>query len=531
MKDILLQNFGIDAIDIKKLAGYENINYRVATTNGIYVFKTYKYDEHLFNLLVAESKVLDYLSAKNDTQFPHPLKTIDNLFVKKIKVVDEYLIIRLLTFLEGTFLAESKHTPELFQSFGVFLAKMDSELLQIHNYTIEARKYEWDVQHVLLNTPFIQKIQAPEKRKVVAYFLQQFREIVAPELSNLRLSILHNDANDWNVLVKEGKISGIIDFGDIVYSPLINELAVAICYAIMGKDDPISWACQIISGYHSILPLEEKELDLLYYLVAAQLCISVCNSANNKLLDPDNTYISISEKPAWELLFHWLKINPLFAKNEFRKAANFQEIQSEPIVKKVAKRHQYISPIVSLSYGNPIYMERAAFQYMYDGYGNTFLDAYNNIPHVGHSHPKVVEAGQRQMAKLNTNTRYVYDLLNEYSEKLLAKFPSTLNKVYFVNSGSAASDLAIRLARHHTKSENIMVMEHGYHGHTNIGIDISDYKFNNKKGPGQKSYILKTPMPDTYWGQHKEADAGQKYALEAMELVKLVNWISITTPM
>ena len=156
---------------------------------------------------------------------------------------------------------------------------------------------------------------------------------------------------------------------------------------------------------------------------------------------------------------------------------------------------------------------------MYDGYGHTFLDAYNNIPHVGHMHPRVVEAGQKQMAKLNTNTRYVYDLLQMYSEKLLSKFPSKLNKVFFVNSGSAASDLAIRLARHHTKCDNIMVMEHGYHGHTMTGIEISDYKFSNKKGPGQKPWILKTPIPDTYWGKYQNDGAGMEYARDAAGLL------------
>jgi 4-aminobutyrate aminotransferase-like enzyme len=164
-------------------------------------------------------------------------------------------------------------------------------------------------------------------------------------------------------------------------------------------------------------------------------------------------------------------------------------------------------------------MNRSAFQYMYDNYGNTYLDAYNNIPHVGHSHPKIVDAGQRQMAKLNTNTRYLYDQLAEYAEKLLKKFPSKLNKVYFVNSGSAASDLAIRMAKIHTGSEKLMVMEHGYHGHTQAATDISDYKFNHPKGQGQKNYILKTKIPDTYRGQYTNENAGKLYAKEAIEQI------------
>jgi len=221
------------------------------------------------------------------------------------------------------------------------------------------------------------------------------------------------------------------------------------------------------------------------------------------------------------MLYRWLSISPVAAENQFRTAIGLPVEKTQTIAKMVKSRHQHISPILSLSYDKPIYMVRSAFQYMYDAYGNTFLDAYNNIPHVGHSHPKVVAAGQKQMAKLNTNTRYIYDLLAEYAEKLLSKFPASLNKVYFVNSGSAASDLAIRMAYAHTKHKRIMVMEHGYHGHTQIATDISDYKFNNPKGQGQKDFILKTQIPDTYRGKYTtNRSAGKMYAKEAIEQIE-----------
>ena len=154
---------------------------------------------------------------------------------------------------------------------------------------------------------------------------------------------------------------------------------------------------------------------------------------------------------------------------------------------------------------------------MYDAYGNTYLDAYNNIPHVGHGHPIVVEAGQKQMARLNTNTRYLYDILPEYAENLLSKLPEHLNKVYFVNSGSEANDLAIRMARLHTGFEDIMVVEHGYHGHTQTGIDISDYKFNHPKGQGKKEHILKTKIPNAYNGTYIGYQSGNQYASDAIE--------------
>ena len=218
------------------------------------------------------------------------------------------------------------------------------------------------------------------------------------------------------MLVDREKISGIIDFGDMAQTFLINELAIAITYACYDKDNPLDWAAILIESYHEILPLQEKEIEVLYYLIAARLCISVCISANAREINGDNEYAFVSEKYAWQMLNRWLAINPIAAENCFRKAAGFSAKNSEPVENILKKRYEHMSSILSVSYDTPIYMKKAAFQYMYDAYGNTYLDAYNNIPHVGHCHPKVVDAGQRQMAKLNTNTRYLYDSLNEYAE-------------------------------------------------------------------------------------------------------------------
>jgi ethanolamine-phosphate phospho-lyase len=512
MKEILKTYYGIEATEIKKLDGYDNVNYLVKTHDSKYIFKTYAFNSEIWELVVSES---DILTSLGNGRFPKPIHSTKGDAVQTIEYNGKKIIIRLLSFLEGNFLAEVSHTSELFESFGSFLAELDQQLLDQKNYVIKSRKFEWDLQHLYLIEPFIQDIPKPNDRKLVAYFVQQYRELVVPAIPLLRKSLIHNDANDRNVLVTDGKVTGIIDFGDIACAPLINELAVAITYAIMGKNDPLNWAGFILKGFHKSIPLTPEETDLLYYLIAGRLCLSVCNAANSKKLDPGNSYISVSEQSAWALLHRWLEINPILASKVFRESIGFSVQSQEPVEQKIALRHRFISPVVSVSYSKPIYMERAAFQYMYDGYGHTFLDAYNNIPHVGHMHPRVVEAGQRQMAKLNTNTRYVYDLLQTYSEKLLSKFPSELNKVFFVNSGSAASDLAIRLARHHTKCDNIMVMEHGYHGHTMTGIEISDYKFSNKKGPGQKPWILKAPIPDTYWGKYQGDNAGMDYARDA----------------
>ena len=297
------------------------------------------------------------------------------------------------------------------------------------------------------------------------------------------------------------------------HSWLINEVAVAITYVMMEKENPLGIASEVINGYHDVFPLQELELDVLYYLVAARLCTSVCNSAYTKLQKPDSEYITISERPGWNLLRKWLTINPIWAKDAFRKAAGFQSIIKVDTEKQLQRRKKYLSSALSLSYERPIGMSRSAFQYMYDTDGNTILDAYNNIMLAGHCHPRVVRAGQKTMARLNTNTRYVYDEILHYSEKLLSKFPKKLNKIFFVNSGSAASDLAIRMAITHTHMQKVTVLDHGYHGNTSIGIDISPYKYNHEGGTGQQNYILQTPMPNAFGsGFNDDGTAGDHFA-------------------
>jgi len=139
---------------------------------------------------------------------------------------------------------------------------------------------------------------------------------------------------------------------------------------------------------------------------------------------------------------------------------------------------------------------------------------------VGHSHPQVVKAGQKQMAELNTNTRYIYDQLTEYTAHLLNYFPKPLSKVFLVNSGSAATDLAIRLARNFTGKKKIAVVEHGYHGNTQTGIEISHYKFGGKGGSGVSENVICLPIPDVYRGKFRFENAGISYAQDAIQQIR-----------
>ncbi len=516
INEFLLEFYNLKCEILKPITGYEVSNFFVKTDEGEkYILKHYCEGEEL---IAAENEVLTYLNGKIECEFSYPIYSKNNKALEKGG--DGFF--RLLSFVDGMFLSEVGKNEEILSSLGRVLADIDVELSKINNCIIKGRRIKWDNQYALDSEKYISYINDFPRRKLIEYFFLKFKENVIPELSNLRKSIIHNDGNDWNVLVKNGVVSGIIDFGDMCYTHLINELAVALPYIMFGAENPIDNAVYVIKAYHQKMPLEEKEIRILYYLIAIRLCISVCNSAYHSTINPENKeYITISEKSAWELLKNWIFINPVFVENEFRKACGF-EVRYDDLDEQLRKRKQLVSNALSLSYERPIHMAGAAFQYMYDANGKTILDAYNNIPIVGHCHPKVVSAGQKQMARLNTNTRYVYDELNNYIEKLLSKFPISLSKVFLVNSGSAASDLAIRMALARKREGAIVVLEHGYHGNTKLGIDISSYKFDGDGGEGTKDGIIKLPMPDIYRNIFIEGKKkyGELYAEEAIRIIE-----------
>jgi len=176
-------------------------------------------------------------------------------------------------------------------------------------------------------------------------------------------------------------------------------------------------------------------------------------------------------------------------------------------------RRRLLGPNLSLSYKHPLQIVRGFRQYLYDENGQVYLDATNNVPHVGHCHPKVVRAAQQQIAVLNTNTRYLHDNIVEYAVRLRERLPDPLGVFFFVCSGSEANDLALRLARTHTRRRGTIVIEGAYHGNLTSLIEISPYKFDGPGGEGAPPHVKKVPIPDGYRGRYKSSDpdAGAKY--------------------
>ncbi len=676
----------------------------------------------------------------------------------------------LVTYQPGVPLGSVKrHSPELLFDLGRRVGQLDRALVGFDHPAVH-RDFHWDLANGLRIVREYESLVADVKmRQLVGKLANDFDRSVAPLLPRLRQSVIHNDANDYNVLVGGGddlytrnqRVTGVIDFGDLVHSFTVGDLSVAIAYAILDKPNPLAAAAQVVKGYHSEHPLEEAEIAALFGLICLRLCVSACMAAYQQQQRPGDEYLAISQQPIRNMLPTLAQIPPRLAEAAFRHACGLAPVESsaavvewlranahtfapvldvdlrvEPCVvfdlsvgsslisgderenaeprlterlfdlmksagvktgvgrydearllyttpaftaggnpfaehrtihlgidlfaeagapvhaplagevhafnnnatpldygpliilkhrtddghefftlyghlseqsleglhigkpvaqgeriatigspptngdwtphlhfqiitdlldldcdfpgvgrasqreiwrslspdpnlilgipadrfppkepdkvETLAARRQRIGRNLSVAYRDPVKIVRGWMQFLFDETGRRYLDAYNNVPHVGHCHPRVIAAGARQMAVLNTNTRYLHDLINRYAERLCATLPEPLTVCFFVNSASEANELALRLARAHTKQHDLITLEAAYHGHTTTLVDISPYKHDGTGGEGAPPWVHTAPIPDVYRGAHKRDDpqAGEKYARHVLEIIE-----------
>ena len=205
-----------------------------------------------------------------------------------------------------------------------------------------------------------------------------------------------------------------------------------------------------------------------------------------------------------------------------------------------AERHAHFARNLKLSYAEPVMLLRGWKHHLFDEWGRPYLDAYNNVPHVGHAHPRIQAVAADQLKRMNSNTRYLHPAQVAFAEKITQKMPEGLDVCYFVNSGSEANELALRLARAATGGRDMITPDHGYHGNTTGAIDISAYKFNAKGGVGQPDWVQLVDVADDYRGRYRRDDPerAEKYAAQVNEAVerikakggKLAGFIAETFP-
>lgn len=528
VKRLAKELYGIDA-SVKPMDSYIDKNFHLTDEKGgQFVFKIANADEER-EILDAQHRAMAHIAGHNQTvKCPSVCPALKGEEIVTVKsTAGTTHLVRMLTFLPGTLLADvDSPTAGLIESFGRFMGSMDKTLTGFSHHALNWYSI-WDLKHTLDLGNYIDYIDNPRQRNIVRYVFQQFETFVVPVFPALRCSVVHSDANDFNILVGEDrkKVTGIIDFGDMVHSCTVFEPAIAAAYAVHRKDNPMETAAQLVAGYHKAYPLTEVEVGVLFYVMCARLCATVTMGAYQYSLNPGNEYLNVSVQPARDALEKLIHVNPQSAHEAFREACGMpvrREHKGLSPQKIMETRRRHLGKALSLSYKNPLKIVRGFMQYLYDHEGRAYLDTVNNVCHVGHCHPRVVRAAQQQMAVLNTNTRYLHDNIVEYAQRLCALLPEPLSVCYFVCSGSEANELAIRMARTHTKSSDFIVVDHAYHGNTNAVIDISPYKFDGPGGTGAPDHVHKVSMPGLYRGPYKanHPDAGKKYAEEVGKAVE-----------
>jgi 4-aminobutyrate aminotransferase-like enzyme/Ser/Thr protein kinase RdoA (MazF antagonist) len=744
------------------LPGEIDFNFRIKIENEEgYILKISRPNEHK-NYLDFQNQLLEFLK-RNKQNLTTP-NVINDKSGNAISIINDKngnkRYVRLYQWVSGRVWSHvNPQLNDLRYSLGEqcgFLTKA----LQGFDHPKAHRHFVWDIAKSLWTKDYLSVFKG-EQKEIIEYFQHHF-ELAQPTYSQLRKSVVHNDANDNNIIVSKDlinpKVNAIIDYGDAIHTQIINDLGVACAYAIMQHNDPLEAALPIIKGYHLSFPLQEEELEHLYISIAMRLVISVTKSAINKIEEPNNNYLLISEKPAWEVLKKWYSLSAAFALFSFREACDFtahpnekqfnnwaskqlfnlkdlfptinknelfhldlsvsskwigheQEfndldffkykinklqasnpnkiiaggyLEPRPIytsteydkignygkesrtihlgidfwlpehtpvhalfdgevviaandagnkeygglvvlkhrietlefytlyghlmvasatqykvgdtIKKgseiavlgnypengnwvphlhfqimlsllnytndfpgvayhnqikiweslcpdpnvlfklkelennntisnkdiIQYRKQHLGKSLSLQYKSPIKMVRGAGQYIMDQYGRKYLDTVNNVAHVGHEHFDVVKAGQDQMALINTNTRYLHENISLLTSELLATLPPELSVVHFVNSGSEANELAIRMAKAATGERDIIASAYGYHGNTNMCIDISSYKFDGKGGKGAPEHTHIFPLPDTFRGKYRGESASNMYAHEVEKQIDII---------
>lgn len=505
---------------LKSLAGYCDQNMLLTTDSGEqYIVKVANSHEQPLALAM-QNAAMAHLTEKS-LAIPHAL---NNLTQQNITPVADsqgnQFGFRVLSYLPGRFYADSSsqhHNDTLWQSLGQFMAQLNNGL-QDFTHAGAYRYFDWDLAHGFGICHHKKHMLTNQQQQIVDYFLCLYQSQTIPVLSKCRQSVIHNDANDYNLLIdctdKPSKITGLIDFGDMVFTHTINDLAITCAYALMAQDDPINVLATIVSSYHQDFPLNDTELEVLFSLIALRLCVSVCNSALAIKEQPDNDYLLVSVKPAWDLLAKLQQQNPYAVLCQLRQRCGLAVDNGADKEAIIAYRKKHLGKTLSLSYEQPLKIVRGQGAYLYDEQGNAYLDMVNNVCHVGHCHPKVVAAGQEQLAKLNTNTRYLHDNIIQYADKLLATMPDELSVCMLVNSGSEANELAFRLAKNYSQGSELLVVDGAYHGNTNACIEASPYKFDGPGGQGAADYVHTVELPDPYRGLHtgsSEATA-QAYA-------------------
>lgn len=360
----------------------------------------------------------------------------------------------------------------------------------------------WDIRRLPALRDWADALD-PEPRHAVLDVVNRHEVDVAPVLDTLRAQVIHNDLSRGNVLVDDRHaITGITDFGDMTHTTLVCDLAVALADVLDGRPDSLSLAEPMIAGYAAVTPLEPAEAHLLADLMAGRCAAALVIQAWQQRNHPTDLQPSSGAERLLQLLLGE-GLDQVSAR--FMAAAEPTPYRRRSTADLQRVRARSLGPL-ALSYQRPLHLVRGSGVELYDADGRAYLDAYNNVPVLGHSHPAVNAAVAAQLRLLNTNSRYLHEAPVELAERLIdAMATGGLDRVLFVNSGSEANDLAWRIACFATGRTGGVVTEFAYHGVTEATTALSPEAW--PKGAAPDNVRLVAPPSTTGRRERTVGDA------------------------
>ncbi|GIJ57368.1 aminotransferase class III-fold pyridoxal phosphate-dependent enzyme [Virgisporangium aurantiacum] len=447
---IVTEHFGLEVAAAASLPAERDRNFLVHAADG-----------RTFVLKVANSaedpRVLDMECAAMrhiaDVDPGLPVPRIHGETVPMTAVDGRTHLVRLITGMPGT-PADRERQPAAFAAeFGAACARM-SRALRGFTHPAAARDLDWDPRDVSRLGPGLDTSRFVDLRAATRA---------------LPAGVQHGDLNLGNVLVDRGKVSGLIDFGDMHHNARVADLAIGLAALMRQAADPWAAAAGLLDGYQRLTPLEPEEVDVVGELVLARTVAGLLISARMVARHPANgAYLAQSDDVNRRLLDLLSPLEPTALADRFHRMCGTGRSRPSPKnhADLAARRRGALGAdnLAPMFYRKPIQVTRAAGPWVHAADGRRYLDAYNNVPVLGHTHPAVVQAISRQSAVLNLNSRYLHPHAVELAERLLATMPAGLDTCVFANSGSEVNDLAWRMATVYTGNTGAIAADLAYHG-------------------------------------------------------------------
>lgn len=508
------------------LGGEREQNLRLRTTDGsTFVVKIASLDEDRAGLLF-QCEALEHVRRVDpELVVPRLCRTLAGDVLTDIADAGGRLHpMRILSFVSGRTILDrfDRHGAHLslsdLSTLGIAQGRL-ARALQGFSHPGALRPMPWDIANGLVLGDWLQDFIPDEIRADAKQVLDSLAGNTLATLPRLRSQIIYHDFHESNVLVCDEphlEVLGVIDFGDMIFGAVIQDIAVAVASLIHWSPDPVTATAALVQGYQRHMPLEAADLAVLRDLVLARMILQVAlvnyqeqvnGRRDEKLIALQALYMSAITQLS-------TISNDVFVASMTPAVVQVPPVSPDlsPVVSvpSLLQRRESVLGKTYTFYNEPLELVRGLGTKLYDASGREYLDCYNNVANVGHCHPYVVEALARQAATLNTNSRYLHGEVIRLGERLSATLPSHLDTWIFVCTGSEANDLAVQIARTLTGREGVIVTENSYHGNSSVTAPLSliDYDISDKP-----NWVEAVPPPNLYRGQHLDGnDLGRQYS-------------------